>query len=288
MVYTKTKQTAGAVKTGGKHAHKSVDARRWALPFALVAGLGLLLTAYLTYESGRHGTLAFCAAGSGCDVVQTSRFSILLGVPLAAWGFGAYFALALAAWLRSRAALWFVACVGVAVSVYLTLLGIFDLDATCLWCLASLVLWLVAVVLAWRRAAAVLPGGTRLTSAGLAGIVVLVLHLHYAGVFDPAAGPERPHARAVAEALVASGAKFYGASWCPHCQDQKTLFGAAARRLPYVECSPNGPRAPQATECIGADIKGYPTWIINGNRYQRLLSVEQLGRMIGVPPPAAP
>ncbi len=287
MANTKTTHAAGAAKSSGRHANRSGDARRWALPFAIVAGLGLCLTAYLTYESGRHGTLAFCAAGSGCDLVQGSRYSILLGVPLAAGGFATYLALALAAWMRSRAALCFVACVGVAVSVYLTVLGIVDLDATCPWCLASLVLWSVAVVLAWR-AAAVLPGASRLTSAGLAGIVVLVLHLHYAGVFDPAAGPEEPHARAVAEALAASGAKFYGASWCPHCQDQKKLFGAAARRLPYVECSPNGPRAPQATECVGADIKGYPTWIINGNRYQRLLSIAQLGRMVGVPPPAAP
>ena len=73
--------------------------------------------------------------------------------------------------------------------------------------------------------------------------------------------------RAVAEALTASGAKFYGASWCPHCMDQKKMFGAAGRFLPYVECAPNGPRAPQATECVAEQIKGYPTWVINGNRY---------------------
>jgi len=287
MTNSKTARAAGAAKTSGKDAAKGGEARRWSLPFAILAGLGLLLTAYLTYESGRQGTLAFCAAGSGCDLVQSSRYSILLGVPLAAWGFFAYLALALAAWLRSRAALWFVACVGVAVSVYLTLLGLVDLEASCVWCLASLLLWSIAAALAWR-VAAVLPGASRLTSAGLAAIVVLILHLHYAGVFDPSAGPEDPYARDVAEALSASGAKFYGATWCPHCQDQKKLFGAAARRLPYVECSPNGPRAPQATACVAEDIKGYPTWIVNGNRYQRMLSVAQLGRMVGLPPPAAP
>lgn len=279
MANTKTAHAANAAKTG--------DARRRLRPFAIIGGLGMLLTAYLLYESGRQGGLAFCPAGSGCDLVQSSRYSNLFGLPLAAWGFFAYLMLALAAWLRSRAAVWFIACAGAAISVYLTLLGLFDLDALCVWCLASLALWLLAAGLAWRAAAA-LPIAARATSAGLAAVCALVLHLHYAGVFDPSAGPEDPYARAVAEALTASGAKFYGASWCPHCQDQKKLFGAAARYLPYVECAPNGPQAPQLTECVAEQIKGYPTWSINGNRYQRMLSVKQLGQMAGLPPPVAP
>ena len=44
-----------------------------------------------------------------------------------------------------------------------------------------------------------------------------------------------------AQCLKEKGATFYGAFWCPHCQDQKKLFGTAKRLLPYVECStPNG------------------------------------------------
>lgn len=287
MASQKSTSSAAPSRAPAKGAARSLEAPRWALPFILLAAVGMLLTAYLTYMSGQQGALAFCAAGSGCDVVQSSRYSIVLGIPLAAWGFGAYAALGLAAWARSRGGVWFIACVGAAVSIYLTLVGLVDLDATCLWCLFSLALWLMAAGLAWRARGA-LPGSSRVMSPGLAGVLVLILHLHYAGVFDPAAGPEDPYARAVAEALGASGARFYGASWCPHCQDQKKLFGAAARYLPYVECSPNGPKAPQAMECVGEDIKGYPTWIINGNRYQRMLSVKQLGRMAGVPPPAAP
>lgn len=287
MANPKSTHATHTARHNAREGARGSDARRRFTPFVIIAGLGMVLTAYLIYESGRHGTLAFCAAGSGCDTVQSSRYSVLLGVPLAAWGFAAFVGLAFAAWMRSRAALWFIACAGAGVSIYLTVIGLVDLGASCVWCLASLALWLAATALAWR-CAGVLPGTSRLTSAGLAAVGVLVLHLHYAGIFDPAAGPEDPYARAVAEALKAGGAKFYGASWCPHCEDQKTLFGTAARHLPYVECAPNGPRAPQATECVAADIKGYPTWIIHGNRYRRMLSVEQLGKMAGVPPPAAP
>src|SRR4029078_10351660 len=46
---------------------------------------------------------------------------------------------------------------------------------------------------------------------------------------------------AFADCINKSGAKFYGAFWCPHCQSQKamfqTLFGSAEKKLPYVECS---------------------------------------------------
>src|SRR3989344_8083454 len=39
-----------------------------------------------------------------------------------------------------------------------------------------------------------------------------------------------------ARCLKDRGAIFYGAFWCPHCQNQKTMFGRSSRLLPYVEC----------------------------------------------------
>lgn len=56
-----------------------------------------------------------------------------------------------------------------------------------------------------------------------------------------------------------SGAKFYGAFWCPHCQKQKAMFGKSAKLLPYIECSaPDGKS--QLTVCTTAGVEGYPTW----------------------------
>lgn len=60
-----------------------------------------------------------------------------------------------------------------------------------------------------------------------------------------------------------SGAKMYGAYWCPHCQNNKDMFGAywdAIESKVYVECDPYGDGS-QAEECINNNIQGYPTWI---------------------------
>ncbi|MEK7566945.1 MAG: hypothetical protein AAB527_02325 [Patescibacteria group bacterium] len=65
-----------------------------------------------------------------------------------------------------------------------------------------------------------------------------------------------------ARCLKDKGAIFYGAFWCPHCQNQKTMFGKSARLLPYVECSaPDGKSQYQV--CIDKKINNYPTWIFN-------------------------
>lgn len=63
----------------------------------------------------------------------------------------------------------------------------------------------------------------------------------------------------LAQCITDSGAKFYGAFWCPHCQAQKAAFGKSAKLLPYIECS--NPDKTQADVCKQADIKGYPTWV---------------------------
>jgi hypothetical protein len=64
---------------------------------------------------------------------------------------------------------------------------------------------------------------------------------------------------AFAQCISNSGAKFYGAFWCPHCQAQKAAFGKSAKLLPYVECS--NPDKTQADVCKDAGITGYPTWV---------------------------
>jgi glutaredoxin len=69
---------------------------------------------------------------------------------------------------------------------------------------------------------------------------------------------------ALAEHLIKSGAKYYGAKSCSHCQKQKWLFGAAAAsKLPYVECEKDAENSQRAL-CKQLNIKMFPTWIIDG------------------------
>ncbi len=65
----------------------------------------------------------------------------------------------------------------------------------------------------------------------------------------------------VAQCLTDAQAKFYGASWCPHCANQKALFMKSVKKLPYIECSTAGAGSPQTQVCIDAGIQSYPTWV---------------------------
>ena len=69
-----------------------------------------------------------------------------------------------------------------------------------------------------------------------------------------------------AQCLKTSGAEFYGAFWCPHCQAQKALFGSSKQYLPYVECSNADNTQTQA--CIDKKIESYPTWIFKDGSTQ--------------------
>ena len=73
-----------------------------------------------------------------------------------------------------------------------------------------------------------------------------------------------PDEIALAKHLTASGAKMYSAFWCPHCYEQKQLFGKEAfKSITSVECDPMG-KNPQPEACSAAKIQSYPTWKING------------------------
>jgi thiol-disulfide isomerase/thioredoxin len=62
-----------------------------------------------------------------------------------------------------------------------------------------------------------------------------------------------------ATCLKDKGAIFYGAFWCPHCQEQKKLFGSSVKLLPYVECSTADGQG-QLQVCKDKNITSYPTW----------------------------
>lgn len=84
-----------------------------------------------------------------------------------------------------------------------------------------------------------------------------------------------------ASCLTESGAKMFGAYWCPHCQSQKEMFGESWNLIEYIECSlPN--RAGQTAVCGKAGIKSYPTWeFTDGTRKSGTLSLEDLSFLSG-------
>ena len=251
----------------------------------VLAGAGILLTSYLTYGAWFEAHPAFCSEGSGCDVVQGSRWATFLGIPMAFWGCVTY---GLIAWLiwkgRSKSAsgtpLIFVAMGGFGVSAYLTTISIIEIEAICPYCLASFAIITTILVLSIIRQPPDWWTSVK-EAAVIAVLIVGVLHMHYSGLFSAAAGPEDPQVQALAIHLSDTGARFFGAHWCPRCQEQKAQFGASADRLPYVECSSGGRGSPLTPACAAENIRSYPTWIIGEKRLTGLQTPRILANASG-------
>lgn len=127
-------------------ARPSIDWRGWALRVLALAGI--LISAYLTYTHVTNTAVA-CGGSGGCDVVRTSVYSEVAGVPVALLGLLSYLAILVlhvaddyleAAWADYiPLAIFGLALVGVLYSAYLTYLELFVIYAICRWCVASAV-----------------------------------------------------------------------------------------------------------------------------------------------------
>lgn len=250
----------------------------------ILAIMGLLLSLYLLANHQTDG-LPGCAAGGGCDRVQQSPWSVLWGFPVAAWGAATYLLLlGLSVWPQRRAgaaALPVVATIGLAISGYLTLITWFELKAWCPWCLVSLALVGLLSARGWLRSEALLRPWLAILAVLVGAGAVTLVHQAQGGGIRKASGLAPQVLEELAEHLTDSGALFYGASWCGACAGQKAVFGSAGEALPYVECSPNGPGTPQRTDCLMAEIRTYPTWVIRGNKRPGALTPEQLAALSG-------
>jgi thiol-disulfide isomerase/thioredoxin len=84
-----------------------------------------------------------------------------------------------------------------------------------------------------------------------------------------------------AACLGEKGATFYGAFWCPHCAEQKAMFGTSVKFLPYKECSTPDSKG-QTQVCIDAGIASYPTWqYADGTRANGVQTLQALAAKTG-------
>lgn len=265
-------------------------------PLLVLSGFGILLAGYLAWTWMQGEALKGCSVGSSCDIVLSSKWATFLGLPTAFWGLMAYISLAATAFVkrvdRHWQYAWGISLFGLAYSAYLTTVSVTILGAACPYCLTSLAtMTAIFGVVTYQRPAEIADfSWTKwlAKTVPVAAVAILLMHLNYVGILGEPPKPEDPMARSLAVYLSDSGAKMYGAYWCPHCQEQKEMFGAAAWRLPYVECSPDGQGRPQAPVCHSLNILSYPTWIINGQRYEEVMNLQRLADLSGFKaPPAA-
>lgn len=249
---------------------------------------GLAVSGYLTYLQFSSAEVAFCAQGSGCDIIRDSRYSRLFGIPVALYGVLGYSAiLAVSLWRAKtdskRLPLLLLSLAGFTFSAYLTYLELAVIKAVCPYCVVSAVLITGILVVSVIQKPLVPNLSNRRVALSSGLIVALVLTVsilaQWAATQDPA---QTDFQNKLAKYLTNQGAVIYGAYWCPHCADQKELFGKAFSLVNYVECDPKGEN-PNPKLCNEKGIKLYPTWEIKGKRYEGVLSLDQLAALTGFP-----
>lgn len=283
-----------------------------------IAAVGASETAYLTLTK-LLGESAACPT-EGCDLALNSPYATVLGLPLTLFGFLGYvtmLGLAITPLFVNPDShkeryqkldegtwplLYILALAMVVFSGYLMYVLAVELKALCLYCIASALFTLSMLLLTlmgrrWEDTGQLLFTGLIVAVITLTGTLALyapvqgtarTLAARSGEVGPPVTSLSGQAEIALAEHLNAIGAKMYGAWWCPHCHDQKELFGAeAAALLPYVECSPDGQHS-QTNLCRSkTQVTGFPTWEIKGEYYPGSRSLETLADVSGYSGPTS-
>ena len=127
--------------------------RRLRLVAIVLATVGLCVAAYLTYIH-YEGIKPVCGLGGNCEKVQSSEWSKLAGVPVAALGLVGYAAILATLFVEREEALvvgTLTALVGFGFSAYLTYRELFTIDAICPWCVASAVIMTLLAIVTTAR-----------------------------------------------------------------------------------------------------------------------------------------
>jgi uncharacterized membrane protein len=121
------------------------------------------------------GATSFCAVGAtlDCDAVTLSRFSVLFGVPLPAWGALGGYAMFVAAWRRSSLILPLSGIAALA-SVLLLLEELFHVGAVCLFCEVIHVACIATFAFAWRARHGLRRPATRADAIAALGVPALL------------------------------------------------------------------------------------------------------------------
>ena len=283
---------------------------------AVLATVGVIDTGSITLKFwGVLGDLTCPIGADGCNKVLTSPWGTLFqgdgfSIPLSFAGLIAYLAVLVMAVVPllpglseskadlSRRTWWGLFTVSLVMAVFsLVLVGLMvvKIQAFCFFCILSALLSLCLLVLSlvggrWEDPSQLLFRGFFLALAVLLGGLI------WASVLDPArpdavaTGPgapppvltkSNPATIALAEHLTASGAVMYSAYWCPHCHEQKEMFGKeAAKNLKVVECAPTGQNN-EAKLCQSKGIEGFPSWEINGELDSGVKQLPDLARLSG-------
>lgn len=239
-----------------------------------LAGIGIM--SYLTYIH-YSATKSFCDLSEkvSCDVVTTSIYSEIFGIPMSLLGLGFFISVLLLLIFRkleSTCKTIFLLTVFVLIpSLYLSALEILVIKSICVLCESSKILMLAILGISYT-AMRTKPNLRLILPVIIAGLVA-------AGVtFFAQTGTSLKQDYSVfVEDLNQKGVVYYKSVKCNNCRRQEKLFGIAIKKLNSVECHPEG-KNPQPQLCLQKKITKTPTFLIeqNGKEVKRLEGLQRL------------
>ena len=288
---------------------------KWArVTIAILSTIGVIDTGSITLKRwGLIGNLDCPGGLEGCDKVlnspwgtifQTDNFSI----PLSVVGLISYLLILLMAIFPllpilknqksniSKFTWWgsfYISTSTFIFSLILISVMIFKIKAFCFYCILSCLISLSLLVLnlfggGWEDY------GKLFFRGFLMSVAVLLAGLIWSSSVDPSTKKvsniiqgmppavialSSPEKIKLAEHLTNEGAVMYNAYWCPHCHDQKEMFGKeATKKLNLVECAKDGFNNKREL-CEAKGITGFPSWEINGSIESGVKSLEELARI---------
>jgi uncharacterized membrane protein len=128
--------------------------RRFRLALLILSGVGIAVATYLVYIH-YAGIKPICAVSGGCELVQKSKWSEFLGIPVADIGLAGYIGIFASLLIfkgeLNRLVPMGLILVGFAFTCYLKYAEFFLVKAVCIWCVASaLIMLALAIVSVWR------------------------------------------------------------------------------------------------------------------------------------------
>ena len=285
---------------------------KWArVTMAILATIGVIDTGSITFNRwGWIGKLSCPGGAEGCDQVLNSPWGTILfnngwSIPLSLLGLISYLAVLVMAILPlltglsknktdlSRITWWglFLTTCGMAIfSLILIGLMIFKIQAFCFFCFLSAFISIALLVLTvvgggWDDPRELIFRGVLLSLAFLLGGLIWASSgdpeqskaiENIGGISPPVEARSTQAEISLAKHLQSIGVVMYSAYWCPHCHDQKEMFGKeAASELVIIECAEDGQNN-QRELCERKGITGYPSWEINGEFKSGIQSLQEL------------
>ncbi len=288
---------------------------KWArIAIGILATIGVIDTGSITlHKWGWIGTLACPGGTNSCDIVLNSAWGTFFegnnfNIPLSLVGFGAYSSVLLLAIIPlipgipdnkinlSRKTWWGLFIISVGMTIFsLILIGllIFKIKAFCFFCVLSFVLSVFILIITliggnWEDPTELIFRGLMISLVVLLGGLIWSSSVEKSKVeinniseglpplVETKSSPDKIN---LARHLNSIGAKMYNAYWCPHCHDQKEMFGnEAVKELNLIECAKDGKNS-QKELCDQKGITGFPSWEINGIIESGVKSLNELSEI---------